>query len=162
MKKIFAIVTIMLGALIITGCSALETTKEYSANGVSVTMDEGFVQKENVAYTTYFLSDNAMFLALKEDFSSLSQIGLSENSSLKDYAEVIKTANNLENEFKEQDNFMYTTYESEVSGKEFFYLAAVYKTDDSFWLVNFACSSSDKDVYTKKFLEWAKTVKFEK
>lgn len=160
MKRVFAIIGIIFSFILITGCTTSNTTKKYSVNGINVTMDDDFVEKENVSYTTYLLSDKAMFLALKEDFTTLSQIGIDNNSKLEDYANIIKKTNNLTNEFKKENNFMYTTYEKQINGKNYFYLAAVYKAKDAFWLVNFACVDKDKDKYMPKFIEWTKTVEF--
>ena len=56
------------------------------------------------------------------------------------------------------DKFAYFVYEKEVSGKEFYCTAVVYKADDAFWLVNFACEDKNKEEYSEKFIDWASTV----
>lgn len=152
---------VLFAILLLTGCSLGKTTKTYSTNGISVTMDSGFYEKELVSQTVYLESQDAIFTALKEDFESLVGTTITSESTLKEYADVIKTGNNLTEDFIEKDGILYTTYEKEVSGKDFFYLVTVYKTNDAFWLINFASNAKDKAKFEPKFIEWAKTITFE-
>ena len=50
----------------------------------------------------------------------------------------------------------------EMNGKNIYYLATVNKSEDAFWLIQFICSEKNKDKYKPKFLEWSKTVSFDK
>ena len=87
-------------------------------------------------------------------------VNLDENSTLQDYGQAVLANNQKSEELKEKDGLTYFTYTTSVSGKNFFYTAVVYKANDSFWLLNFACEDSNKDKYEDAFLKWAKTVSF--
>ncbi len=166
MKKYAKLICLGLLLFVVTGCSLSslfkESTKKYTVNGISVTMNDSFYEKDLVSQTAYLESQDAIFSALKEDFTELEVVGITKDSTLTDYAEAVKTANSFTGNIIEKDGLVYFTYEKDVSGKSFFYLASVYKADDAFWLVNFACESKNKDEFEPKFIEWAKTVEFEK
>ncbi len=157
MKKL---VCLLLVGFLLTGCALLNNTKTYTSNGISVTMDSGFYEKELVSQTVYLESKDAIFTALKEDYASLAAVNITKDSTLKDYTDIVKTVNGMTESFTEKDGLIYATYEKNVSGKDFFYLVTAYKTDDAFWLVNFACNKKDKAKFEPKFIEWAKTVEF--
>lgn len=166
MKKYTKLICLSLMLFLVAGCSLTslfkESTKTYTVNGISVTMNDSFYEKDLVSQTAYLESQNAIFTALKEEFTELEAVGITKDSTLKDYAEAVKAANSFTGNIIEKDGLVYFTYEKDISGKSFFYLATVYKTDDAFWLVNFACESKNKEEFEPKFIEWAKTVEFEK
>ena len=41
------------------------------------------------------------------------------------------------------------------------YFSFVYKSNDAFWLVQFATLTENVDEYSSKIIEWAKTISFE-
>ncbi len=165
MKKIITTLSIVLTVLLLGGCTSTEVKKsdlvKYSSNGISINMPSGFTESEDVNFTVFMSSQKAMFTALKESFTVLEPIGLNSESSLAEYAEVLKKTNGFDNDFIKEGNFMYNTYTREVNNQTFFYVGVVYKSNDAFWLINFACLDEDKDTYKPKFIEWAKTVEFE-
>ena len=77
----------------------------------------------------------------------------------KDDCTSIKIPDNCEVIVK--DDITYFTYEKEVNGKKYFYLASVHKSTDAFYLVQYICLSKNKEKYEPKFLTWDKTVKFD-
>lgn len=158
MKKGIYIFLIFIFCLFLTGCN---NTKTYTSHGMSIEMPKGFYEKSLASTTVYFESQTAIVTGLKETFSTLSQVGLDKNSSLQDYLKLVLKNNNKDESLKEDGDLVYFTYESNVSGKDFFYTAVGYKASDSFWLFNFACVADNKDIYASKFLDWAKTVKFD-
>lgn len=162
MKKNIKLLVLVLLVVLIAGCSLLkEKAKTYSTNGISVTMTDGFALKDLEGVTVYLEGDDAIFTALKEDFSTLEPYGITSASTLKEYASAIVDGNSLTTTIEEKDGLTYFTYTKEISGNSFYYLATVYKTDNAFWLINFACESKGKDTFEPRFLEWAKTVTFE-
>ena len=42
-----------------------------------------------------------------------------------------------------------------------FYIATMHKSNDAFWLFNFACDSSNQEKFESTFKTWAKSVSFE-
>ncbi|MCX4253807.1 hypothetical protein [uncultured Clostridium sp.] len=144
--------------LLVCGCSLAK--EEYSNDHFTITMEKGFTEKELASMTVYYESKKALMSGLKESFESLAAVDIDENTSIEDYGKAVIENNKANYELKEKDGVHYFTYEKEASGKKFFYLASVYKTDDAFWLFNFACDEKNKDTYEPLFLEWAKSVDF--
>ena len=159
-KSILTIFLVVALCLMGTGCLTNTNDKTYTSHGMTITMPDGFYEKSLASVTVYFESQETIVTALKEDFTTLEAINLGKNSTLKDYGQAVLANNQKSEELKEKDGLTYFTYTTSVSGKNFFYTAVVYKTDDSFWLLNFACEDSNKDKYEDTFLKWAKTVKF--
>lgn len=157
MKKIFVV---LLSCLVLVGCQVKAKDKTYTSHGLTITMQEGFVEKEIVAATVYYVSIDAVVMAIKEDFTSLEAIGINSSSSIDDYADAVLKNNGVDYNIQKEDGITYFTYEKEVSGKQYFYLSQVTKADDSFWLLNFMCDVKDKSKYEPLFKKWAKSVKF--
>lgn len=160
-RKIFVSLLALVMCFTLGGCVFGSKNKTYTSHGISVTMNDKFQEKSIVSQTVYLESTEAIFSALKEDFSALESINLGKSASLNDYAKAVVANNNADYEIKEEDGLTYFEYEKTVSGKDFYYLASVYKSDDAFWLINFASETSNKGKYQPLFKRWAKTVKFE-
>lgn len=161
-KKVFVSLLAFVVCMTLGGCFFAKNDKTYESHGLSITMPEGYTEKSVVAQTVYLEGTETIFTALKEDLSTLAQIGIDENTSLKDYAKAVVENNKADYEVKEEDGLTYFEYEKQVSGKDYYYLACVLKSDDAFWLVNFASETSNKSKYQPLFKKWAKTIKFTK
>ncbi len=163
MKKILAVTLAILSILIgLTGCGMEEKT--YSKSGMSITLPGYFYEKELMTYTYYLESIDSIVLVIKETFDYLENNSeFNSNSSLTEYANAVITNNKLDSEVERRQDGKYEffNFEKTVDGKDFFYLATVYKSQDSFWLIQFACLTKDKDTFMPQFLEWADTVTFE-
>ena len=160
--KLFAVPFFMI--LLVAGCGSnkeADNIKTYSDNGFSITLPSDFYKKDLASVTAYYESEYAIVTALKESFTTLEAVGLDSKSTIEDYANAV-IANNKQADAKlemsEDGKFAYFIYEKEVSGKDFYYTAIVYKAEDAFWLVNFACEDKNKETYSEKFIDWAKTV----
>lgn len=161
MKKIFISSIFFILAVIISfelaGCSS--SLKTYSCDeGLSIELPDGFYEKSYISATYYLESSDSLFFAIKENFSDLATISIYSNSSLYDYAEIVLYQNKMYANIQTKDGITYFTYNRTVSGKDFFYFAAVFKGSSSFWLCQFACSTTDRTTFENKFLEWSKTI----
>ncbi len=169
MKKI----TVILLALVMTfscfaftGCSVLDSIlgdseKTFSKSGISITLTDEFYEKDYISYTVYLESPDALVAVVKEDFSLFTEIGISTDISLKDYAEMAILANqfnDIASDIVEEDGLTYYTYESEEDGDTYYYACYVFRGTDAYWLVNMACFADRKDDFQPKFNEWAKSV----
>lgn len=159
-KKIVFLLCVFM-SFVLVGCGSENKEQTYKSNGVQVTMNEGFTEKSLASTTVNLESDEALFSALKETFDSLSAVGIDQNSTVEDYAKAVLANNQVDYEIQTKDDLTYFTYENEANGKTFFYLSSLYKADDAFWLINFACDKNNRDKYEILFLKWASTVKFE-
>lgn len=160
-KRILAGVAALVICFFLAGCDFEVKDKTYTSSGLTVTMEDGMFEKDLASATVYYEGTSVIMSGLKETFDALSVVNLGKESTIADYIKVVEKNNGSTFDVKEEDGITYFTYEKEISGKSFFYLASVYKTDDAFWLVNFGCETKNKDKYEQKFIKWAKTVKFE-
>lgn len=176
MKKVLSLFACMMLLFGVQGCSLFsdddssdtpkaseKKDKVYSDNGMKITIPSDFYKKDIASLTNYYESEEAIVTALKQGFKELDGTDLSSKSSLEDYAKAVLSTNKLDSKLYTSDNnkYIYFTYEKEVSGKDFYYMGVVYKTEDAFWLLNFACNKKDKSDYSDTFIKWANTVEFE-
>ena len=163
MKKFLKVFTLVFACILLVGCGEDNSSNEvkYTSNGLTITMESGLLEKTNENFDVYFQGSKMIFMAVEEKFDTLEIVNLDSNSTLDDYITLI-LANNGESSGKLQDgDLTYFTYEREVNGQEFFYVGTAYKTDEAFWLINFACQEKDKDEYKDLFIKYAKTIRFE-
>ncbi len=139
-----------------TGC-ALEKTFEKA--GMQITLTSKFYEKEILSQTAYYESTDSIVTAVKEEFSIADGV---EDYTVSDYTDIVLEANNVTANVntREGKDYLYFTYEKQVSGKDFYYLATTHKGPDAFWLIQFACLVSDKGSKTETFLKWADSVTF--
>lgn len=137
--------------------------KIFSKSGLSITLTDDFVEKTLMSQTSYYESLTSIVTTLKEPFENLEAIGLSKDSTLKEYAqEVIKT-NGFDKSgttIQEGGGFTGFEYTSDVSGVTVNYVAVVFKSNDAFWLVQFACQEDNYAQFSPIFNKWAKSIVF--
>ena len=133
--------------------------KEFSKSGMTITLTDGFVEKDLVSQTAYYESTKAIVTALKEEFSLFEQAGY-EDMTLEEYGNLVLTTNSFDTEMQHKNGLSYFTYEKSVSGKDFKYFATVFEGSDAFWLIQFASEQKNFDTFQPKFEKWANSVKF--
>lgn len=161
MKKILANIALMIVicTLVLTtaGCSLSDPEeKSFSKAGMTITLDDSFVEQDIVTQTAYYVSREAIVTALKEDGSTIADY------TVTDYAELVCTVNNLDTgRVATKDGYAEFSYEKEVSGKDYYYYARCFKNGTDFWLIQFACETKNTEEYTPIFDTWASSVTFE-
>ena len=93
--------------------------------------------------------------ALKEDFET---IGVSD-LTIEEYADIVLEANALQQEVVSEDGVTYFVFEASVEDGSYTYLAAMYKGSDAYWLVQFACKSSQYESLKPELIKYAQSVK---
>ena len=162
MKKIIRLTALTLAlfaiAACIAGCALLEPEdKVFTAEELSITLNDGFAEQDLITQTAYYVSKDAIVTALKEPTAGIA--GAPKN--VKEYAELVCTVNSLtESAITEKADYASFTYEKEVNGKDFFYYARCYQNGSDFWLVQFACETKNKDAFTETFGKWADSINF--
>lgn len=153
-------IAVFIVAVALMGNDAEEKT--YSDSGFTITMEDGFNEKDYIGATFYYESQNAGISVVKETFEDLSSLEIDENTSLEEYAELISYVNEKDNEYKNlNDQIMYYTYDDTISGKDYSYMTAVTKGSNAFWIINLFCEEKNKDTYFPKFEKWLETVEVE-
>lgn len=164
MRKFLSITLILaLMLTLFTGCHLTTNIqkivqpaeKTFSKSGMSITLTEQFAEKEHVSYTSVYESKDIAIFTLKEEFSLFG----GADYSVKEYAELVIEANKLTSDVKTQDDLTYFDYDKEINGKDFQYTAFVYKADDAYWMIQFACAQDDADALKDEVFKYARSVK---
>lgn len=134
--------------------------KDFSDDGMSITLTEEFSALEYEGFTQCYEGKQAAVMALKEAFSQTPEL---KNYTVEEYGRLVLRANSMdEDDLVVNGGLVYFTYVGTAEGgKEYFYLAAVYKGSDGCWLIQFAAPESLRDEYEPKFLQWAASVTIE-
>lgn len=134
--------------------------KIFSSNGMTVTLTNEFKEVDIENYTATYDSKNVAVFALKEAFALADGF---ENCSLEEYADLVIKNNNVgPAEIKTVEGLTYFEYEfvNPETNDTYRYFSYVYKTNDAFWLVQFATPDKNVEKFTQQITEWAKSVKF--
>ena len=138
------------------GCSQKPKDKDFSKAGMTITLTDAFTEQDIVTQTAYYVSQEAIVTALKEDGSMIGDY------TVKDYAELVCSVNKLSSsKVTTKEGYAEFTYEKELSGKEYYYYARCFKNGSDFWLIQFACETKNTEKFTPTFEKWAATVTFE-
>lgn len=135
--------------------------KDFSYDKMSITLTEEFEKTDMEGFTVAYGSKDVAVFAIKESFSLQED---AESLTLKEYANIVIEKNNRDATVKEKDGL--TCFEFDYLNPEtkeaYRYFAYVYKSEDAFWLVQFAVLKENSDIYEEKIGEWAKSVEFSK
>ena len=149
---------LLFAILFISGRGAKPQT--FSANGLSITLTEDFEESAYGAYATAYQSKDVFAVTLKEELIYFEEIP----SSLTEYAEILRDANNLDADITENDGLVYYTYDIyDIDTQELYriFYVFVYQTDDAFWSVQFAVNADANEKQRENIFTYAKSVCFE-
>ncbi len=157
-----AVIGAAAGYLIASGLFSNKTpdVKTFSSNGMVITLTDEFRKTDIENYTVAYASKNVAVFALKEGFTLAEGF---EDYTLEQYADFVIQANNLSSaEIKTADGL--TSFEYDFTNLEtndsYKYFSYVYKTNDAFWLIQFATLNETVDEYAQQITDWAKSVEF--
>ena len=161
MKKLLCVcISLVLMLSLLTSCST--KPKDFTWNGVTLTLDSGFVEheitNESASYANYFKA--YVVVVSYETVSSLTELGYDADMTVAEYAALSIEANEFESEVKTTDGVTYYNYTGNADGTDYTYMATVHLLGGSFWLVQFACETKDYANAESQFLAWAKTVSY--
>ena len=135
--------------------------KDFSSNGMTIKLTDEFVKTDVENYTVAYDSKNVAVFALKEAFTLAEGF---QDYTLEQYGNLVLQNNNLSSS-KMQNLEGLTEFEYEFTNPDtkdtYKYFSFVYKSNDAFWLVQFATLTENVNEYRAQILEWAKTVSFE-
>ena len=160
------IISIIVGiAIVVAASTALlsgrqSRKKDFSTDGFGITLTEAFTEENVDGYLAAYSSKNIVVFVSKEDFSSFEGL---QDCTAEDYAELTKESNNLDNaEVKSDGDLTYIEYKftNADTNETYRYFPYIYKTDDAFWVVQFAVSDENAEQCRAQISEWAKSVKF--
>ncbi|MBE6631925.1 MAG: hypothetical protein E7623_04410 [Ruminococcaceae bacterium] len=135
--------------------------KDFSSNGMTITLTDEFVKTDVENYTVAYDSKNVVVFALKEAFTLAEGF---QDYTLEQYGNLVLQNNNLSSS-KIGDKEGLIGFEYEFTNPDtkdtYKYFSFVYKSNDAFWLVQFATLTENVDEYSSKIIKWAKTISFE-
>lgn len=160
---IILIIAALIGMAVGFGATSLllsPSEQRFSAEEMSITLTNEFRETEAANYTAAYDSRNVAVFALKESFSLAEGF---EDLTLKEYADLVKQANNLRSAKTQTENGL-TYFEYDFTNpetkEEYHYFSYVYKADDAFWLIQFTTLTNNRDTYAPKISAWAQSVTF--
>lgn len=133
--------------------------KAFTCDDMTITLTDHFYKMDPLGhYMTISSSDVSVFI----DYDPFSKAPSLRNYSPERYAETIIRQNDLDSDAKEYLTLTYFSYYgTSDSGVDYEYYAFVYKTDDGFWLVQFACEKADSERVIGDIIKYAESVRFD-
>ena len=134
--------------------------RRFDFDGISITVAESFIVDvhERELHTALYTPDSCVLISVErfEDYPEL------EHMSTVDYCEGIKSRNwNTTSVVRVEDGLTYFIYESkDYLGDTHRYHLYAYKTEDSFWVVQFGSPIEKADYWEPCYRDWAKSVEF--
>lgn len=159
MKKIVCLM-LSLVFLCFSLCACTVKPKDFSWQGLRITLTEAFEEKEITEKSATYTSYRDLY-AVEITYESLEDLILMEYDPLmtpEDYAEMSITDNELEAEVQVKDGVVYYNYTDMADRREFTNMVTVHRCGDGFWLVRFAALTEDYEKAEGDFISFAKTV----
>ena len=139
----------------------VETTpKQFTVDNMQITLTSEFETESYQGLDEVFVSNTAIVLVLKEEFALLEGL---EDYTLQQYGELVIENNGLTgtSELEEIEGLLYFDYENNnIDNITNYYFATIFKSDDAFWLIQFAVPAEEAESSLPQFIEWAKTITF--
>lgn len=139
--------------------------KTFSADGLSITLNDNFYEDTYLGYTQCYSSSETLVLVLKEKFSAYEGL---EDFSLTEYGEAVMDTldyNYVEcnKELKTHGDLLYFEYTESNPADDSVYkcYTFLFKSEDAFWFVDFTTMEEDAAKYKDDIFEWASSVTFE-
>lgn len=169
MKKKSLLMLLLTLCLLLCGCSEEEVPAEpveqaFTAAGLHLTLTDEFTEKQHAAYTLYAESEDLLVLGLKEEYTLFENTDFSAQTSLKQYAALVWSANQLEGEVPLEDDgeLLWFEYDNHVNGADYRYRAYVFKDNEGFWLLQFATHAEEFAALSETIRGYAASVYFDK
>ena len=139
------------------------TAEQFAVDNMQITLTNEFTTESYQGYNGVFASKEVAVFVLKEDFSLLENF---EDYTLQQYGELVIDNNGLTGsvELNEVEGICYFDYEynNTEENTTYYYMSTLFKSDDAFWIIQFAVPAEDAENYLPQLIEWAKTVTFVK
>jgi hypothetical protein len=129
---------------------------------MSITLTSAFTETTVDGFTVCYDSSQVAVLVLKEPFILADGFG---DLTLEEYADVIYRSNSEKQPTKifNEDGLTcleFVSYSTEAKA-DYKYFGVMYKTDDAFWFIQFACLEKNYEENRAHFIECGKSVTFD-
>ena len=149
----------LIGVFLLTG--GIGNKKDFSAEGMTITLTQDFEEAFVDGFTVACKSSEVAMFALKEEFTLMAG---AENYTVEEYANLVCQNNPLamgaELQTQEDITWFEYSYMNSTENQTYRFFVCVFKSDDAFWLVQFATPEALAEEHMSQFISWAKTVSF--
>ena len=126
-----------------------------------ITLTNQFSEISSGGYTACYDSQDVAVIVLKEEFSLFEGF---DKYTLNEYGNLLITNNNLDSSVKLQNYNGLTYFEYQYSNPEtkdlYHYFSVVFKTSDSFWMIQFVTLEKNYNYNKQNIINWAKNIEF--
>ena len=165
--KLFPILLAL--SLLLCGCTSAPaepeapTPTDFAAAGMHLTLTDAFTEKQHVSYTAMYHSDEVAVMVLKEEYTLFDNTEFSSQTSPEQYAALVWSSNQFQGEVPLQadEDLTWFEYDRTVNGTDYRYRAYVYKSNEAFWLFQFAVRSEAFSLHANDIHSYAASVYFD-
>ncbi|MBE6557686.1 MAG: hypothetical protein E7661_01565 [Ruminococcaceae bacterium] len=160
MKKLSCLLLCLAVLLVSVSCAA--TPAIFTAEGLSLTLDTTFEVLEAPKHTFSAVSKAHMYVVTidSESFANLEKLEYAADMSTADYAARALEKNEMEAKIQTRKDIAFYTYEKDIEGTAFTYMATFHRLGDAYWTVTFGSESKNFSEAQPQFWDWADTVTY--
>ena len=160
---LLALVWLLCGCSVSEPAPAEPVAQTFGKAGMSITLTDAFYEKDHVAYTACFTSDDIAVFTLREEYSLFEHTDFSSATSLEEYAGLVWSSNQFQGTVPlvTDGDLQYFEYDFISNGNEYTYRTYVFKDAEGFWLVQFATFTSSFEALQDTIHSYAATVTFD-
>ena len=143
----------------ISSISNAERPETFQYDTMQVTLTNQFRQKQFAGFTVCYDSRDVAVLVTQVKFAEVEGL---EALSVEEYIAVLVENNAYPSKAYTLDSLEYFEYqwENPDDGVTYHYFCPLYKTADSFWIVQFCTAQNKLEQYWDSMVSWAKSVTF--
>lgn len=134
--------------------------KTFSHDGMSMTLTDEFISTKQANFDFTYATEDVVVVGLKESFADYPQL---ESYTQAQYGNAVIQNNGLQYSIVQQkDGMVFFEYDATSGGskEEYHYVSYVFKTDEAFWMIQFATLKTDAAEYADQIKQWADTITF--
>lgn len=135
--------------------------KDFSAGGLTITLTEDFTQIPADGFALYCESPDVAMFALKEDFFLMPG---AEDYTVEEYADLVFQNNPMAATAQLYTEGTLTwfeySYTNTTEALDYRFFVFIFKSDDAFWMLQFATPEALAEEKADGIIEWAKSVSF--
>ena len=149
-------------AALLAACSGTPAPadKVFAVEDLRITLTDAFTEVYREGYAMCYAADRANVVTLKEEFSLAEGL---EEMTTEEYARELIVGTGRDPDatpvLRDGERIHYD-YKETVGDETYFYMTYLYKTDEAFWVVQFAAALQDEEEYRPLFARWASGVSF--
>ena len=164
MKKIIALILALVALLSFASCAGKaysEAAKNFSNGGMTITLTNAFEKIEMAGCAAVYTSKDAVVYVYNQPKSEFDDV---KDMSIRKYLEFFCETNKekYEIDISAEGDIFFVEYSSASDKATYKYLSAFFESDKKYVRVEFVAEEKNYAEYRPYFINWAKTVTFDK